>query len=202
MLASTIGSIRKIVKYLPENIFKIVFNAYVIPSYDYCCDIWAIQSDFTSLQVPINRLLMAAHCPTYFRKIRRIFKKGSKEKRKQIYENWKSVDLNSLYNKMNLLTITERAKWSRIKNVFAFLHSDIPRICNFHTPSDRITRSMPRLVIPTCQSEARKKLVKYKSAHAWNELPKSWNLEETSLPSFKKQVYNHIISKRDSIYFS
>jgi len=145
-LASIVGSIRKIVKFLPDNIFKIVFNAFVIPSYDYWCDIWAIQSDFHTMQAPINRLLMTAHYPSYPRKLRRDFKKGSKSKRSRIYKNRKPLELNSFYSNMNLMTIPERAKWNRLKNVHAFLRSDIPRISNFYTVSDRISRSMPKLL--------------------------------------------------------
>jgi len=48
-LASLVGSIRKIEKILPDNIFKIVFNAYVITAYDYCCDIWATQANFSAI---------------------------------------------------------------------------------------------------------------------------------------------------------
>jgi len=59
---------------------------------------------------------------------------------------------------------------------------------------------MPKLITPTCQSETRKKSVKYKSSVAWNELPKFWNMNDTPLPKFKKQIHDHIVNKNKPIY--
>jgi len=61
-------------------------------------------------------------------------------------------------------------------------------ISKFYLFSNRISRSMPKVIIPTCQNEDRKKSGKYKSSYAWNELPKSWYFHDTILPTFKKQI--------------
>jgi len=81
---------------------------------------------------------------------------------------------------MKLLTVPESAKWAQAKNVFNYLHSDIPRISELYKFNHLSLRSrlFPLLVKPRPSSEALKRSVIFRSVSFWDSLPKHWEYDK------------------------
>jgi len=129
-------------------------------------------------QAAINRLLFSAFQSTLLRKISRSLRKGSKRARTQVYKNKKRLEINSLLENLNVLTISERADWTRAKNVLKFSTSEVEDLAKVYQFSERKVRSMPLLNVLRSNSETLRKSVKFKSISFWNSLPRNWNLDD------------------------
>jgi len=57
---SAIFKLCSIKRYVPELVMKVMFNAYVLSIYDYCIEVWCVQSklDLNLIQCKINRFLL------------------------------------------------------------------------------------------------------------------------------------------------
>lgn len=204
-LACILGRIRRVSKFLPLDVFKIVFKAYVIPTYDYCIDVWATKShnELCKAQAAINRFLFAVYQPSLYRKARKRFKKEAKESSRQVYSKQKLMEVNSFLEQLNILTIPERADWTRAKNVLKFVKSQVPSLSSVYEFSQRASSmTFPRLQVSRSNSESIRKSVKFKSIASWNSLPKTWNLDDLSSSQFKKAVHDHIVTKRKNQFVS
>jgi hypothetical protein len=170
-LNSAIYKLRSIKRYVPELVMKILFNAYVLPIYDYCIEIWCVQTklELSTLQSKIYHFLLSYLYPTLGKK----FKKAPKT------HLLHSETMHSLLSRFNLLTVHERMNWTLLKNAHKYFTSDIPglqSLFNFST-NTRSSRSMPLLQVERHSSESFKRSVHYRTVSLWNELPKDLQYE-------------------------
>ena len=103
-----------------------------------------------------------------------------------------------------LLTVSERTIWTRCKAVMSFLKSPIDDLRNFYSFSNR-NRDFRRILLDSSQSATLSRSVKFKSAIAWNGLPRSITIADdfgnlVATPIFKNDVYNYLVSLRTSSY--
>jgi len=102
-----------------------------------------------------------------------------------------------LLDNYNLLSIRDRADWTRAKNVLKFTRSQIPELANFFAFSTRSLstgRPLPLLTQSSCHSESFRKSVKYKSILFWNSLPDTWDINKLRDSKFRDLVYKFLVS--------
>ncbi len=210
-LSSCLGKLYGIRKYLSVKVNRILVNAYVLSSYDYCIHIWAVQPKryLQMLQDKINRYLYSSLYTSLFRKMRRKLKYKSRNNRKLLYYSRAQLDMNSLLVKFKILTVEERYAWTCGKYVLAFLKSSELDFNQFFQLSlnTRSSRSMPLLQIDSCNSETFRKSVKFRSCKIWNALPKNWIIHSDKdnelfidLIRFKNMLYNQLVEDRNGIW--
>ena len=117
-----------------------------------------------------------------------------------MYKNKKRLEINSLLENLNVLTISERADWTRAKNVLKFSTSEVEDLAKVYQFSERKVRSMPLLNVLRSNSETLRKSVKFKSISFWNSLPRNWNLDDLSMDQLKDKVFDFLVCKRRSIF--
>jgi len=201
-LSIVTGKLNYVRRFLTPNLVKILVNAYVLPVYDYCIDIWAVQSlnELNFLQNKVNTFLFSSLYPSLFSKLRRSCKKNVRRNKKPTLR--KRFDMDTLLKECNILSIAERVDWTRLKNVIHFKLSPVPKINSFFTFSSntRSSRTLPLITMDSCNSETFRKSVKFKSSKTWNSLPKDWDIQELlesrDLDKFKGIVFTYLVEKR------
>ncbi len=212
-VSSCLGCLYGIRKFVPPKVNQILVNAYVLSAYDYCIDIWAVQSslELSTLQNKIYRYLYSSVYRSLFRKMSRKLCKSSRYRRKEIYPSFNQLDMSDLLLQFKILTIEERAWWTRGKNVLSYLKSPVPEFNSFYKLSSnlRSSRSIPLLEVEGCYSETFRKSVKFKSCKFWNSLPKDMTLFSDTeldgfvkLSDFKETLYDYLVEIRKSIWLS
>ena len=204
-LASVIGKIRSIAKLITPKVFTTIFKSFVIPVFDYGIDIWATQTHLAlaEAQAPINRLVAACLYPSLFRKLRRKIQNRCIIFRRHLYNNHRHLlRVSDVLVQLRVLTISERAEWTLLKNCFISLKTDPSSDLFSLSTNSRCSRSLPLLSVSSCNSECLRKSVKFRSIKAWNSLPKSWDFDSLSLSKFKMAVYDLLVARRSDQYFS
>jgi exonuclease III len=212
-VSSCLGCLYGIRKFVPQKVNQILINAYVLSAYDYCIDIWAVQSrlELSALQNKINRYLYSSIYKPLFRKMTRKLRKSTRLSRKMNYFNANQLDMSDLLLKFKFLTIEERALWTRGKNVLSYLKSPVTEFNSFFKLSSNphSSRSMPLLEVEGCNSETFRKSVKFKSCKFWNSLPKDMTLYSDTeldgfvkLSEFKDVLYDYLVESRKSLFLS
>ncbi len=145
-VSSCIGKLYGIRKLLTLKVNQILVNAYVLSAYDYCIDIWAVQSrlELAPLQSKINRYLYSSVYQSLYRKMTRKLKYSSRNKRKLTYFSFNQLDMTELMLQFKFLTVEERACWTRAKNVLSYMKFPIMEFNSFYKFSEnsRSSRSM------------------------------------------------------------
>ena len=95
--------------------------------------------DFNEFSVAFNNNPITDTLSNLILTVPKLVWKGNKLTRKEIYKNRKQLDINPFLIQMNLLilTVSERANWTRAKNVLKYIRSDIPRLSSLYTFSER-----------------------------------------------------------------
>jgi len=176
----------------------LLFKAFVLPLYDYCIDIWAVQSRFEldSLQKKINRFFIAVNYPSLRRKF-------TNKRSSSIVAN--SIDVAPLLSECKLLTIAERHQWALAKNVFAFLSSPVHCLNSFYVKSNRTSsRNLPLLQLDRPKSNTLKNSVKSRATTYWNSLPKNWSIFSksrlVSQDKFNEMMFDYLEDQRSSLW--
>jgi hypothetical protein len=151
------------------------------------------------IQSIIDRLLAFALHPSLFRKIRRSFLKGDKSGRRRLFNCMRSkLAVNPLLLQLSILTIPERVEWTRLKNTFKALKHPTTAVSDWYklSPNPHSHRSFPLLEVTRGSTVFIGRSVKFKSIASWNKLPKHWDFDKMTLPQFKKQILNYLVSSR------
>lgn len=213
-VSSCIGKLYGVRKFLPLKVNQMLVNAYVQSAYDYCIDIWCVQSrlELMPLQNIVNRYLYSSVYKALFRKMSRQMRfRRSRRRRKLNYFSFNQLDMNDLMCNFNLLTVEERSSWTRAKNILSFLKSPVEEFRSVFKFSEnaRTSRTLPLLQIEGCNSETFRKSVKFKSCKLWNSLPKDMNIYSDKesdgfivKSEFKEKLYDYFTSIRNSIWLS
>jgi hypothetical protein len=194
-----------------DQLNRILVNAYVLSSYDYCIHIWAIQPKryLDIIQDKINRYLYSSLYTSLFRKMKRRLKFKNRNKRKLLYYSRDKLEMNTLLAKFKFLTVYERSLWTTGKYVLSYLKSPEEEFNQFFKLSlnTRTSRSLPLLQMDSCISETFRKSVKFRSCKFWNALPKDWTILSDKdsdhfidLTRFKTMLYNHLVEDRKDIW--
>ena len=192
-VVSAISKLHSVKRLVPKLVMRIMVNAYILPIYDYCINIWCVQSDreLEYLQTRIYRFLLSVELPSIDRKLTR---------GKPIDASQVQIKLfaNQMLLEYDLLTIKERLTWTLIKNAASYLSSPIPELNTLFTLSSntRTSRMMPLLVIHRHSSETFKRSTHYRTVDAWNRLPKDMTYNPATMNAFKKSISNHLINLR------
>lgn len=210
-LSSCLGKLYGIKKHLSVKVNRILINAYVLSSYDYCIHIWAVQPKrcLDNLQNRINRYLYSSLYASLFRKMKRKLKFKNRSKRKLLYFPRDQLDMTSVMTKFKILTVFERSVWTTGKYTLAYLKSSEAEFNQFFQLSlnTRTSRSMPLLQIDSCNSETFRKSVKFRSCKFWNSLPKDWVINSDTgndkfidIKIFKNMLETYLVQDRKCIW--
>ncbi len=117
---SAIYKLQSVKRYVPELAMKIMFNAYVLPIYNYCIEVWCVMSthDLDHLQSKINRFLFSYMFPS-------LQKKYTRRPRSMALHSSNANNMHHLLLRFNLLTVHERMIWTLLRNVYSFMSSSI-----------------------------------------------------------------------------
>jgi len=115
-VSATCGAIRKLRRYLNLNMFKLLINAYVFSLIDYCLIVWGQCqiSCLESIQNHFHRLLVCFFYPNSSKFYRKSYWKSHYDPlsnttpAKACHNFFKTVNFNSLVQKVNALDIEER----------------------------------------------------------------------------------------------
>jgi len=120
-VSSAIFKLNCVKRYVPELEMKIIFNAYILSIYDYCIEIWCVQSktELETLQSKIYRFLLSYIFPV-------ISKKYKKLPSFLILHRNHGLNTHTLLQRFNLLSVHERMTWTIMKNAHSYLSSPVP----------------------------------------------------------------------------
>jgi len=200
-VATHIGALRRVFKFLPFNVFCIVTNAFVFSHIDYCLPIWGCRPilEMDSIQYVISKFIMSYFYSTKVLSKFLTFKKNTKSK--PIIKTYlNSATEFNILEKCNFLTVTERLNYYCFTQMFQFLRFNLNgekfnQIFDFNIKETR-TRSENTVDIPRILSESYRRSMKYRLSKLWNDLPNELRDLKLSVNKFKEAISKHIIMKR------
>ncbi len=151
---ASLGRLYAYKRCIPKTRLKIFLTAFVTSIFEYCCTVWAIQSEteLGKLQNRINRFIYTIE---YTHKRNRNVKISLSK-------------MNKILIEMNLLTIMELRKLSLIKFVYKLEKNKMFE--NWFERTKLSTRDKPRLKVPVCKTEKLKNSVRWSSTVLCNEI--------------------------------
>ena len=122
-VCTAISMLQRIKRQVNFTAMKVLINAYLLSSYDYCIDIWCIlpQSEMISIQSKIHNFIKSYMFPSAYKRDRKLQKS-----RKFIHSRVPDNTENLILKKFSFLTIKERLTWTLLKNTFQFMRSPVP----------------------------------------------------------------------------
>ena len=178
-LASKLALLKRIKCYLPLQYRKLYFNAYILPSLDYCLNIWG-----NAPKTHLDRIL-----------------KFQKYAARIILDAPPDSPSQPLFQKLGWLTIFERIQYNKgvllYKTVNGMCPDYMSEMFSFSNSSTYSLRSIDNLdmIIPRHKREIYKNSLHYSGVHIWNNLP--INLRTApSLAAFKCALHKHIVTNR------
>jgi len=200
-VSSAIGCLLYIKRFLSLHTFNILLNSFVLSIIDYGFTIWGnvCKSKLHILQSKINFILGSFFHPQIinkFQKLNRISHSISKLK-------YRSVSLNyfDLYEKCNILTVSERLKYFYAIFVFKSLQfTHIPELTNIFKGCQ--SPRSHNFILPFHHTEFYTKSVVYQSMSLWNDLPCGNKDLTLSLSKFLSLLNSWLIDKRMSDFVS
>jgi hypothetical protein len=182
-LSSAIGRINLIKKFLNDQIFIILLNCFVMSIVDYILPVWghSVSSKLIVLQRKIDSLIKTYFYPSlgklytkkYWSLVNNKLNTNTND-HKNIVKLSKSIDINVLLEKCNILTINERLNYYSIITVYKTLKykSVVPKMNDiFNLEKSRGTNQL--LPVPSFVGSISKNSVHYQSVDLWNHLPRN-----------------------------
>ena len=200
-VSSAIGCLLYIKRYLSLHTFKILLSSFVLSIIDYGFTIWGniCSSKIHILQSKINSILGSFFHPQIvnkFQRLNRISHSISSLK-------YHSVSLNyfDMYEKCNILTVSERLKYFYAILAFKSLKfSHIPELSDIFKGCQS-SRSQ-NFILPSHQTKFFENSSVYQSMTLWNELPSAVKDLSLSLPKFISFINSWFLEKRMSDFVS
>jgi hypothetical protein len=201
-ISKCVSVLNKYKRFMPKRIMLIYFNALILPTIDFCSNIWACQTDvmYQAIQKKLDNFLLSYFYPS-------LFKKSCKNyKRKRLQSNQKPCVLDIL-NSCNTLTVSERINLNLFKYVLKIIYygSDCQDLDVWFNPlyNNKFSRNLPLLPVINHKSQLYKKSIRYRCGLLWNSLPKNWDWDFVKLSyDFIILRYNgYLISKRSNTPF-
>jgi hypothetical protein len=151
-VVSRIKYLRGVKRYLTPQVMKIMVNSYIHSVIDYGLEIWAVQvdSDLQQLQNRVDRFLVEFFCPSYYKK------------RKKLILDRRQVNMHSILNQCNFLTVIERRNFISLKLAYKDFLQDKLEL------SDRQCRSFPLMKVVAHNTETYKKCLSFRTCKLWN----------------------------------
>ena len=183
IVAGRLSYLYRIKRQLTEKAMVILLNCKVQSIVDYCLDIWAVHTDkqLEPLQNRIDTFLKNFLLP-------KTCKAKSKRQSYSSYETIRqSLDIITIRNNLNLLSITERRDFFLLKHAF---DSFIKPLRDVLEDNDK-----PRLPVLHYKYEIPKKSNNYRSILLWNQLPRNTNCT-ISTNTFSAKVKELLVKRR------
>jgi len=200
-VSSAIGCLLYIKRYLSLHTFKILLSSFVLSIIDYGFTIWGsiCGSKINILQSKINFILGSFFHPQIVNKFQRLNRISHSVASLKFH----SVSLNyfDMYEKCNILTVSERLKYFYAIFVFKSLQfSHVPELSEIFKGCQS-SRSQ-NLILPSHQTKSYENSPVYQSMTLWNELPSAVKDFSLSLPKFVSFINSWLLEKRMSDFVS
>lgn len=199
-LSSNIGCINTLKKYITQQLFNMLVNSFLYSVVDYGLTIWghAVETQLEKLQKIINSLIKSYFYPSlgklYTKKYWANYNNvhfNDKNSHQKLINLSKSIDVNNLLDKCNILSVPERLNYYSIVTVYKTLKfkSRVPRLNEMFSFSCNETSQ--RLKLPPCLSKIAQLSFHYKSTQIWNSLPR--NIRDCNIITTPtSEIYNLI----------
>ena len=178
-ITSKIALLKRIKRYLPLSYRTLYYNAYVLPSIDYCLTIWGNTS-----KTNLERIHKLQKCAA-----------------RVILDAPPDSPSLPLFNELGWLNVFERVELNKgvllYKIVNGMCPDYLPEMFTFQTSESYGLRSstQQKLCIPKHKNELFKRSLQYSGAIIWNDIPLQIRTAST-LQTFKSNLFRHIVSKR------
>ena len=178
-VSNKLNLLRKIKKYLGHHHRVLYYNAYILPSIDYCFTIYGNAS-----KSHLDRIFKLQKCAARI-----------------IHDAPPDALSKPLFVKLNWLNVFERCTLNKGVLLFKIFHNLAPNYlqCLFsHTTNNNYQlRAIADhgLAIPRHNTEFCKRSLQYSGVSMWNELPISIR-NSSSLHTFKASLHKYIVDKR------
>ena len=176
-LSSKVALLKRIKQFLPLHYRKMYFNAYILPSIDYCLTIWG-----NAPKCHLDRIL-----------------KFQKYAARIILDAPPDSPSEPLFKKLGWLNIYERVQYNKAILLYKAVHGMTPGYISelFSFSQNYNLRSFDNfdMVIPKHNREFFKNTFQYSGANIWNNLPVNLRTS-SSLAAFKNALYKVIVSNR------
>jgi hypothetical protein len=196
-LSSAIGRLNLIRKFINDQIFVILLNCFILSIVDYALPVWghSVSSNLILLQRKIESLIKTYFYPSlgklytkkYWSLVNNKLNTNTND-HKNIVKLSKTIDINVLLEKCNVLTVNERLNYYSIITVYKTLKykSVVPKMNElFNLEKCRGTNQL--LPVPSFTSIISKNSVHYRSVDLWNHLPR--NLRDCDLNVMLPNVF-------------
>ena len=176
-ISNRINLLQKIRKYLPMHIRIIYFNAYILPLFDYCCNIWG------------------SCCESGINKLNKLLKKSARV----IVEADIMTSSSLLFKSLHWLNVEKRIQYQKAILVFKSVNGMVPNYLeeNFHFTNNQnynLRSADEKLLnLPKPKTNFLKKTFTYSGSQIWNSLPNEIKMSNT-LVSFKTKCYKFFIN--------
>ena len=200
-VSAAVGCLMFIKRFLNLRVFKVLLNSFILSIIDYGLPIWGqlSNSQLNVLQSKVNSILGAYFYPQIcnkFERVNRIAHNCEKRKYKSV-----NLDFNELYEKCNILTVSERLQY--FCAIFAFKSirfNFLPEISqNFVFGKSSRHQN---LIVPTHKTSFFQKSVIYHSILIWNALDTEAKQPNVSLSKFKTFVNQALLRQRTDEFVS
>lgn len=202
-IASAIGCLNNIKKFLNETVFTILLNSFVLTIIDYGLPIWGhISKDkIEKLQGKIDVLIKTFFYPQLSKLYTRQFWSKNNSKCSNLIKLNNKIERNSMLEKCNVLSIQERYQFYLA--LFTYKHvklqlgvNSVNQLFQYQTRNGEIVISK-RLNVPFYESNVGQNSITFRAASLWNKLPSEIReTERKSILSVKKLLNEWCMASR------
>ena len=179
-IAAKINILRNIKSFLPFNVRKIYFNAYILPHFDFCCTIWG----------GCNKTLL--------NKLKRLHKFAAY----QVMNIKGRCSYQELLGKLYWLSIEERLQYKKAVEMYKIMYNLAPSYLRemFVYVKDSCKKNLRsstegKLYLLQPKTDYLKTSLAYSGAVVWNSLP-MYLKDCTNLKKFKSEYLKFILKRR------
>lgn len=202
-ISSALGCINTIRKYITEQMFVIIINAFVLSIIDYGLQIWGCISTtkLNALQNKINNAIKVFFYPNLSKlHSKQLWSSNDPQSNKtkaNLRKLNRNIDMNNLLEKCNMLSIEERYHYYMLLEVSKIMKNDfkINSLKVMFSMQDGNNSLGQRLKTYLCSSTSQKSF-RYRATKAWNELPVKIRNFNISTTKFKFELTKHLLNLR------
>ena len=173
-----LGMLRRLKPIVPVGCMKMMYNAFILPHFDYCSQIWSERFSMQTLKLT----------------------KLQKRAARIILNRDFATPSATMFNELNWLSLPQRFAYNRAVLMYKCMHNLAPQylsdcfteICQFHAYSTRLA-STHALAIPFYRTECLKHSPLVRGITIWNSLDQTIK-SAPSLSHFKGLLTRHLMN--------